>query len=56
MEQQATEQTVQTVTLQLNLNQVNIVLAGLAKLPIEVGLDTFNLVQKQAQEQLSAKS
>ena len=42
----------QKLTLELNIQQLNIVLGGLAKLPIEVGLDTFQAVQQQAQAQL----
>ena len=42
----------QKLTLELNIQQLNTVLGGLAKLPIEVGLDTFNSVQQQAQAQL----
>lgn len=42
----------QKLTLELNIQQLNVVLGGLAKLPIEVGIDTFNLVQQQAQAQL----
>lgn len=41
-----------TVTLNLTVNQLNIVLSGMIKLPIEVGLDTFNEIQQQAQQQL----
>jgi hypothetical protein len=41
-----------TCNLTLSINQLNTVLAGLAKLPIEVGLETFTEVQKQAQAQL----
>ena len=52
MEQQA--QQVQTVTLELNINQLNTVLAGVVKLPIEVGLEVFNTIQQQAQAQLGA--
>jgi|LakMenEpi03Aug12_release.lakeMendotaPanAssembly.Ray.scaffolds.fasta_scaffold1261460_1 hypothetical protein len=40
------------VTLELNVNQLNIVLGGLAKLPIEVALETFNVIQQQASSQL----
>ena len=47
-------QQVQTVTLQLNINQLNTVLAGVVKLPIEVGLETFNVIQQQAQAQLGS--
>ena len=42
----------QKLTLELNIQQLNTILGGLAKLPIEVGLDTFQAVQQQAQEQL----
>jgi hypothetical protein len=42
----------QKLTLELNIQQLNTVLNGLAKLPIEVGLETFNSVQQQAQAQL----
>ena len=52
MEQQT--QQVQTVTLELNVNQLNIILSGVVKLPIEVGLEVFNTIQKQAQAQLGA--
>lgn len=48
------EQQTQQVTLQLSINQINVVLAGIAKLPIEVGLDTFDLIKQQAQKQLGA--
>lgn len=44
-----------TVTLELNIQQLNTVLGGLAKLPIEVGLETFNIVQQQARQQLPAQ-
>ena len=40
------------VTLKLSVQHLNVVLSGLIKLPIEVGLDTFQVVQQQAQEQL----
>ena len=42
----------QKATLELTIPQLNTVLAGLVKLPIEVGLDTFQTVQQQAQQQL----
>lgn len=45
-----------TVTLELSINQLNTVLAGVVKLPIEAGLDTFNTIQQQAQQQLGAPS
>lgn len=40
------------VTLELNIHQLNNILAGLSKLSIEVGIDTFNAVQQQARLQL----
>ena len=42
----------QKVTLELTILQLNTILGGLIKLPIEVGLDTFQAVQQQAQQQL----
>ena len=42
----------QKVNLELSIQQINVVLAGIAKLPIEAGLDTFTAVQAQAQAQL----
>ena len=45
-----------TVKLDLTIEQLNIVLAGLAKLPIEVGMTTFSEVQTQAQAQLRSSS
>ena len=41
-----------TVTLNLTVNQLNVILSGMIKLPIEVGLETFNEIQQQAQQQL----
>lgn len=41
-----------TVAIDLNIQQLNTVLVGLSKLSIEVGLDTFNNIQKQANEKL----
>ena len=42
----------QTISLELTIQQLNVILAGLAKLPIEVALETFNAVQQQAQSKL----
>lgn len=42
----------QLVTLKLDINQLNMVLSGVAKLPIEMGIETFTEIQKQAQSQL----
>ena len=49
MEQQVQQQ---QVSLQVTINQLNVILGGIAKLPIEVGLETFNTIQQQAQQQL----
>lgn len=40
------------VTLELTVNQLNVILAGVIKLPIEAALETYTEVQKQAQRQL----
>lgn len=37
---------------ELTMDQVNIILAGLSKLPIEAGLETFTEFRSQAQNQL----
>ena len=42
----------QTVKLELNVQMLNVVLAGLAKLPLEQSIDTFQVVRQQANEQL----
>ena len=47
------EQQSKSVTITLNMNQLNVVLAGIAKLTIESGIETFNLIQQQAQQQLN---
>ena len=52
MEQQAQQE--RQVTLNLTINQLNTVLAGVVKLPIEVGLEAFNVIQQQAQSQLGS--
>ena len=46
----------QNVKLDLTIQQLNVIIAGLAKLPIEAGLETFNSVQQQAQAQLGQPS
>lgn len=40
------------VTLRLTVEQLNVIIAGLVKLPIEVGLSTFQEVQQQIDEQI----
>jgi hypothetical protein len=42
----------QKVNLNLSIQQLNTVMSAIVKLPIEVGLDTFNTIQHQAQQQL----
>jgi hypothetical protein len=42
----------QTVTLKLNVQMLNIVLTGLAKLPLEMSMETFDFVRKEAEKQL----
>ena len=46
------EQQTQQVTLTVNVNQVNVIMNGVAKLPIEIGLETFKLLDQQIQQQL----
>lgn len=40
------------VNLELTIEQLNIVLAGLAKLPLEASLETFTVVRQQADQQV----
>lgn len=40
------------ISLNLTINQINIVLAGLGKLPLEAGIQTFELIHKQVNEQI----
>ena len=42
----------QTVKLELNVQMLNVILAGLAKLPLEQSIDVFNIVRNQANAQL----
>jgi hypothetical protein len=42
------------ITLNLTINQLNVVLSGVVKLPIEMGLETFDTIQQQANQQLGA--
>lgn len=43
------------VKLELDINQVNLVLNGLAKLPLEHSLETFLYVRAQAESQQAAQ-
>ena len=40
------------ITITLNLDQLNLVLAALAKLPFEAVTDTIGVIRQQGQEQL----
>jgi hypothetical protein len=42
----------QTVRLEVTVNDLNIILGGMAKLPIEMAIGAFNKVQQQAEQQL----
>jgi hypothetical protein len=43
------------LTLQLNINEINLVLAGLGKLPLESSLQMFNNIHKQVSDQMEQK-
>jgi hypothetical protein len=40
------------ITLNLTVDEVNVVLAGLGKLPLEAGIAVFESIKTQAQPQL----
>lgn len=42
----------QTIKIEVTLNQLNVILAGLAKLPLEASLETFTIVRQQADAQV----
>ena len=42
------------ITITLTLDQLNLVLAALAKLPFEAVTDTIAIIRQQGQEQLKA--
>lgn len=42
------------ITITLTLDQLNLVLAALAKLPFEAVTDTIGVIRQQGQEQLQA--
>lgn len=44
------------LTLKLTVEQVNMLLAGLGKLPLEVSIKLFDEIQKQSAEQLQSKA
>lgn len=41
-----------TVKLELNVQNLNVILAALAKLPLEQSLETFMVIRNQAEKQL----
>jgi hypothetical protein len=45
-------QVIQKVTLTVDVNELNVLLAGLGKLPYEQVFQVFNKVAQQAQDQL----
>lgn len=45
-----------TVKLELNVQNLNIVLAALAKMPLEHSLETFMAIKNQAEQQLVKSS
>ena len=45
-----------TVTLEVTIDELNIIISGVAKLPIEMGLATFRKVDEQARQQLTAQN
>jgi hypothetical protein len=40
------------IKLEVSVNQLNVILTGLAKLPLEMSLETFTFVRQQADSQL----
>lgn len=44
-----------TVKLEVTIEELNIIISGIAKLPIEVGLTTFRKVDEQARQQLNVQ-
>lgn len=45
-----------TIRVEVTLNQLNVILAGLVKLPLETSLETFTIVGQQADQQVQASS
>jgi hypothetical protein len=44
------------LNLQLNINQINVVLTGLGKLPLESSLQTFETIHKQVNDQMQKEN
>jgi hypothetical protein len=45
-----------TVTLEVTIDELNIIVSGVAKLPIEMGLATFRKIDEQARQQLNPQN
>jgi hypothetical protein len=45
-----------TVTLEVTIDELNIIVSGVAKLPIEMGLATFRKIDEQARQQLTPQN
>jgi hypothetical protein len=43
------------ITVELNLQQLNTILSGLAKLPLEQSMETFTTVRQQAEAQVNSQ-
>jgi hypothetical protein len=50
-----TQQEQPKVTITLTIDALNVVAAGLGKLPMETSLEVFNEIQKQAKDQLNSE-
>lgn len=44
------------INLSFDINSVNIILTGISKLPIEMGLNVFNSIHKQVNDQLNQET
>lgn len=45
-----------TIKLEVSLDELNVIMSGVIKLPIEVGLNVFNKIDQQAKQQLNANN
>lgn len=45
-----------TIKIEVTLNQLNVILSGLAKLPLGESLETFSVVRQQADQQIQPAS
>lgn len=44
-----------TITLELTVNEINVLMAGLGKLPLEVSVDLWAKIKSQAEAQFQAE-